>query len=71
VSHPKPKVILKWIEVFIAMKQNKSILDAAGCNQCVDCFPNGYTMTPQYSEIPRSLDGNFCVNNVYGLKGGN
>jgi hypothetical protein len=70
VSHPKPKVIFKRVEVFIAMKQYKFIHDAAGCNQSVDGFPNGNAMTSQDSEIPRSLDGDFCVNNVYGLERG-
>ncbi len=70
VSHPKPKVIFKWIEVFIIMEQNKSILNAASCNQGIDCFSNGYAMTSQYSKISRGLNGYLRVNNVYGLKGG-
>jgi hypothetical protein len=70
VSDPKPKVIFKWIEVFIVMQQNKPILDATGCNQGVDGFSNGYAMTSQDAEIASSLNGCFCVNYVYGLKGG-
>jgi hypothetical protein len=70
VSDPKPKAIFKWIEVFIIMQQNKPILNATGCNQGVDCFSNGYAMTSQDAEIASGLNGYFCVNNVYGLKGG-
>jgi len=70
VGNLKPKVILEWIEVFVVMKQYQSTLDAAGCNQGVDCFPNRNAMTSQYSKIPRSLNSYRCVDYVYDLKGG-
>ena len=52
------------IEVAICVEQLVAILDAAGCDQCIDRLAHGNSTCPQLPEVGRPKDGDVSTSDA-------
>ena len=59
----------KRIEILVVVQQDKTVFQAAGCDQRIDRLAHRQPMTAKDSEISCGLDSDLTVHNIDHLKG--